>query len=109
MAGDDLTVLEVEDRSDRPAAGAPVLEVRDLRVRFPTEDGLVTAVDGVSFDLDANETLGIVGESGSGKSVTSMAILGLLPTSAEISGEVRFRGQQILGLSERKLQPLRGR
>jgi oligopeptide/dipeptide ABC transporter ATP-binding protein len=110
VAGPDTTgVLEVEDRSDRPEPGAPVLEVRDLRVQFPTDDGLVTAVDGVSFDLDANETLGIVGESGSGKSVTSLAILGLLPTSARISGEVRFRGRQLLGLSERKLQPIRGR
>ena len=105
----DPTVLEVEDRSDRPEPGAPVLEVRDLRVQFPTEDGLVTAVDGVSFTVDANETLGIVGESGSGKSVTSLAILGLLPKSAQITGEVRFRGEQILGLSERKMQPIRGR
>ena len=109
MADTDTTLLEVEDRSDRPEPGAPVLEVRDLRVRFPSEDGLVTAVDGVSFEVDANETLGIVGESGSGKSVTSLAILGLLPKSAEISGEVLFRGEQILGLSERKMQPIRGR
>jgi len=109
VADTDTTVLEVEDRSDRPEPGAPVLEVRDLRVRFPSEDGLVTAVDGVSFEVDANETLGIVGESGSGKSVTSLAILGLLPKSAQISGEVLFRGEQILGLSERKMQPIRGR
>jgi len=105
----DAGALQLEDRSGRPEPGAPVLEVRDLRVQFPTDDGLVTAVDGVSFELDANQTLGIVGESGSGKSVTSLAILGLLPRSAKITGEVRFRGEQILGLSERKMQPLRGR
>jgi peptide/nickel transport system ATP-binding protein len=99
----DVTDVSARDTDARP------LEVRDLRVQFPTDDGLVTAVDGVSFDLDANETLGIVGESGSGKSVTSLAILGLLPTSAQISGDVRFRGEPILGLSERKLQPIRGR
>ena len=106
---DDDLVLEIEDRGDRLDPGAPVLDVRELRVQFPTEDGLVTAVDGVSFQLDANETLGIVGESGSGKSVTSLAILGLLPKSAKISGEILFRGTSILGLSERKLQPIRGR
>ncbi len=87
---------------------APVLSVRDLTVEFPTDDGVVHAVDGVSFDLYPRETLGIVGESGSGKSVTSMAILGLLPKTARISGEVTFGGRNLLKERERDLQPLRG-
>jgi oligopeptide/dipeptide ABC transporter ATP-binding protein len=86
----------------------PLLEVRNLTVEFPTDDGIVHAVDDVSFTVNPNETLGIVGESGSGKSVTSMAILGLLPKSAKISGEVLFRGENILGQSEKNLQKLRG-
>ena len=93
----------------RPPTGSTVLSVRDLRVWFPTDDGLVKAVDGVSYDLDEGETLGIVGESGSGKSVTSLAILGLLPKSAQITGEVWFRDQQLLGRTEKELQPIRGR
>jgi oligopeptide/dipeptide ABC transporter ATP-binding protein len=85
-----------------------VLSVRDLRVEFKTDDGMLKAVDGVSFDVMAGETLGIVGESGSGKSVTSMAILGLLPKTAKISGDVLFRGESILGRSERELRDFRG-
>jgi oligopeptide/dipeptide ABC transporter ATP-binding protein len=89
-------------------AGAPVLAVRNLRVEFPTDDGVVKAVDDLTFDLSRNEVLGIVGESGSGKSVTSMAILGLLPRSARVSGEVWFEGEQILGAPEKRIQPIRG-
>ena len=70
----------------------PVLSVRGLSVEFPTDDGLVHAVDDMSFDVYPSETLGIVGESGSGKSVTSMAILGLLPKTARITGEVQRAG-----------------
>jgi oligopeptide/dipeptide ABC transporter ATP-binding protein len=85
-----------------------VLSVRNLRVEFPTDEGVVTAVDDVSFDVFENEVLGIVGESGSGKSVTSLAILGLHTKRAKISGEVWYRGRSILGLPEKELRDLRG-
>ena len=92
------TSSEVEDPN------APLLEVRDLSVEFKTDDGIVKAVQNVSYTLRERETLGIVGESGSGKTVTSMAILGLLPKRrATITGEVRFRGRSILGLPEKEL------
>jgi oligopeptide/dipeptide ABC transporter ATP-binding protein len=90
-----------------PSSGA-ILEVRGLSVRFPTDDGILTAVDDVSFDLFPNETLGIVGESGSGKSVTSMAILGLLPKYARVEGSIRYRGVELVGRREREMQSVRG-
>src|SRR5437867_4379546 len=93
-------------------AGMPegvILSVGALHVECPTDDGVVKAVDGVSFDVHENEVLGIVGESGSGKSVTSMSILGLLPKTARISGQVVFRGQSLLGLREKEMRRLRGR
>src|SRR4051794_37554548 len=79
-------------------AGEPVLSVEDLRVQFKSDDGIVKAVDGVTYDVFENEVLGIVGESGSGKSVSSMAILGLLPKTAAITGSIRFEGREVLGL-----------
>ena len=94
---------------DRPErSGGPVLSVRDLKVSFKTDDGIVKAVDGVSYDVYENEVLGIVGESGSGKSVSSMAVLGLLPTTAKITGEVIFKGKDLLKLKESEMQKLRG-
>ena len=80
-----------------------LLSVRDLRVTFPTEDGDVEAVRGVSFDIAPGETVGIVGESGSGKSVTSQAILRLLP-DATVAGEVRFDGADLLGLGPKAMR-----
>jgi oligopeptide/dipeptide ABC transporter ATP-binding protein len=88
----------------------PLLAVDDLRVRFATEDGIVQAVDGVSFDLRPGEILGIVGESGSGKSVTAQSIMGLTRgANAEISGSVRFHGKDLVGASDEDLQSVRGR
>jgi peptide/nickel transport system ATP-binding protein len=86
-----------------------LLEVNDLHVRFRTEDGVVRAVDGVSFDLERGKVLGIVGESGSGKSVTAMTILGLTrDVNAQFEGEVNYRGQNLLRLNEAQLRRFRG-
>jgi oligopeptide/dipeptide ABC transporter ATP-binding protein len=90
-------------------ADETLLEVDGLTVAFPTDEGLVEAVRGVSFTLDPGRVLGIAGESGSGKSVTTLAIMGLLPRSARVAGSVRFRGKELLGLSERALEEIRGR
>ncbi len=85
------------------------LEVEDLRVAFPTEDGLVQAVDGVSFTLELGKTLAIVGESGSGKSVTSQAIMGLINRRiAKISGVVRLDGKDLISASSAEVRALRG-
>ncbi|GGR98149.1 dipeptide/oligopeptide/nickel ABC transporter ATP-binding protein [Micromonospora fulviviridis] len=94
-----------------PRSGeGPYLQVTDLRVRFDTEDGVVRAVDGVSFAVERGRTLGIVGESGSGKSVTSLAILGLHnPKRAAISGEISVGGRQLVGMPEEEVRRLRGR
>ncbi|MGH9242987.1 MAG: ABC transporter ATP-binding protein [Acidimicrobiales bacterium] len=89
--------------------GGPVLQVENLTVDFPTEDGVVHAVRGVSYDLMPGEVLGIVGESGSGKSVSSMALMGLLPKSARINGSVRYRGEELLGLPEKSFNRIRGK
>ena len=88
-----------------------LLEVKDLRTYFETDDGLVKAVDGISFQLQSGETLGIVGESGSGKSVTNLSILRLIPEPSGkiVSGEVIFKGQDILLLPSPAVRKIRGR
>jgi peptide/nickel transport system ATP-binding protein len=87
----------------------PLLEVQDLRVHFDTEDGLVKAVDGISYTVDRGQTLGIVGESGSGKSVSSLTVMGLTRSrNARISGSVRFNGKDLLGASDDELRAIRG-
>ena len=86
------------------------LEVKNLSVSFPTEDGLVRAVDGLSFSLERGKTLGIVGESGSGKSVTSLSILGLQKgTRAQVSGEIWVDGTEIVSATEDEVRKLRGK
>ena len=86
-----------------------LLEVKDLKVRFATEDGIVHAVDGVDFELDRGQVLGIVGESGSGKSVTAMTLLGLTRESnTTFEGQVLYKGQDLLSLSESGLRDVRG-
>jgi len=89
----------------------PLLSVRDLRVSFKTDDGLVEAVRGVSFDLSPGETLGIVGESGSGKSVTNLALMGLIPRPPGVieGGSAHFDGKDLITMSQSELMSIRGR
>jgi oligopeptide transport system ATP-binding protein len=95
-----------------PSPSGPLLEVRDLTVEFATEEGVVTAVDGVSFRIDRGETLVVVGESGSGKSVTSLAVMRLIesPPGRIAKGEIRFRGRdgQVRDLARLDLAAMRG-
>src|SRR5918994_1957168 len=88
---------------------APLLEVENLQVHFETEDGVVKAVDGVSYTVDRGQTLGIVGESGSGKSVSSLTVMGLTRASnARISGEIIFEGRDLLKATDEQLRQVRG-
>jgi peptide/nickel transport system ATP-binding protein len=92
------------------ATGRAFLELNDLRIHFPTDDGLVKAVDGLSFALERGKTLGIVGESGSGKSVTSLGILGLHNTrNSRVSGEIWLDGQELVQGPPHAVRRLRGR
>src|SRR2546429_9655253 len=86
-----------------------VLNVENLDVKFPTDDGIVHAVRGVSYSLRPGEVLGIVGESGSGKSVTSLAVMGLLPKTARVTGSVTFEGRELIGMSDKQMSGVRGR
>jgi len=88
-----------------------LLEVKDLRTYFETEDGVVKAVDGVSFEVRQGETLGIVGESGSGKSVANLSLMRLIaePPGKIVSGSIGFRGRDILKLSSREVRAIRGK
>ncbi|MCU1587586.1 MAG: oligopeptide/dipeptide transporter, ATPase subunit [Frankiales bacterium] len=91
------------------SSSEPLFVVKDLSVSFPTDDGVVRAVRGVSYEVKPGEVLGIVGESGSGKSVTSLAIMGLLPPTAQVAGSVKLRGQELVGASYETMMHLRGR
>jgi peptide/nickel transport system ATP-binding protein len=99
--------ISVDDTKKEPDSDE-LLVVENLSVSFPTDDGIVQAVRGVSYTVRAGEAMGIVGESGSGKSVSSMAVMGLLPKSARITGSIRFRGRELIGLDEKELAKLRG-
>lgn len=90
-------------------ARVPLLEVRNLKVYFPIDEGIVKAVDDVSFTIHEGETLGIVGESGSGKSVTALTVMRILATNGRImGGQVLFRGRDLLTMPEREMQKIRG-
>ena len=86
----------------------PLLEVRDLTIEFSVQDGQVKAVNGLSFKVYDGEVVGIVGESGSGKSQTMLAIMGLLASNSKMSGSIKFRGQELIGLSTARLNKIRG-
>jgi peptide/nickel transport system ATP-binding protein len=105
-------VITESQQTPDTAATAPsssLLEVRDLRIHFPTDDGLVKAVDGVSFAVDRGKTLGIVGESGSGKSVSSLGIMGLHNTrNARVSGQIWLDGEELVAASPNRVRQLRG-
>ncbi|WP_329184351.1 ABC transporter ATP-binding protein [Actinacidiphila glaucinigra] len=101
-------MIEQRAVTTTPDTRQPLLSVRDLKVAFPSEAGRVEAVRGVSFDLHRGKTLGIVGESGSGKSVTSMAVMGLLPDYAAVTGEITLGGKNLLDLDDRQMSKVRG-
>ena len=103
LARNDRLVL-----SDADAAAAPLLEVRNLSISFPNAHGDVEIVDNVSFEVRPGATVGLVGESGCGKSITSMAIMGLLPPTAKLTGEILFNGVDLLELSPKEHNALRG-
>ena len=114
LSGAGAGAHRAEGRSIGPesgSAGAPLLEVRDLRVRFDTPLGSVEVLDGVSLELAQGEALGIVGESGCGKTVTALSVLGLLPRpqGRVVEGSsIRFRGEEIVDAGEARLRRLRG-
>ncbi len=92
-----------------PPGPAPLLDVSELQVTFRGRGGTVHAVQGISFSVEPGQTLAIIGESGSGKTVSARAVLGLLPSSAQVSGSIRFKGVQLVGRSEQELRAYRGR
>ncbi|MCI0425963.1 MAG: ABC transporter ATP-binding protein [Actinobacteria bacterium] len=99
-----MTTTPANDRAE------PLLEVRDLSVGFPTREGLVRAVDRVSFSINPGEVVGFVGESGSGKTVTALAVMGLVAAQGAIeSGSIRFRGREMIGLPEGEWRRVRAR
>lgn len=111
----DLTrVCEVVEERGRSAGALPpanqpvLLDVDDLRIRFPARHGDIAVVDGVDLSVCAGETVGLVGESGCGKSLTSLAIMGLLPRGAQVAGAIRFDGRDVLAAGTRRWSRLRG-
>ncbi|MER7454905.1 ABC transporter ATP-binding protein [Nocardia beijingensis] len=103
-----MTSAGATEKTVETTSTAPLLEITDLRVSFPSEEGRIDAVRGVTYTVSDGEVLAIVGESGSGKSVSSLAVMGLLPEQARITGSIRFRGRELLGLGDRDLSKLRG-
>ncbi|MGL5462913.1 MAG: ATP-binding cassette domain-containing protein, partial [Aeromonas veronii] len=115
MPNTQAPILDVPDNGgefavDNGQHPAPILEVRDLEVEFAVDDGKIKVLDGVSFKVAPGQTLGIVGESGCGKSVTSLAIMGLLPKphGQVVAGSIRFQGEELLSLAPDQMYKVRG-
>ncbi len=107
--GDRGLAEQAADGETGESTPTAMLDVRDLRIHFPTDDGLVKAVDGVSFTLERGRTLGVVGESGSGKSVTSLGILGLYHReNSQISGRIYLDGEDLVAAEQARVRELRG-
>src|SRR3954470_17726294 len=104
----ELDVMDAPESAGNTSSSEKLLTVKDLSVDFPTDDGVVHAVRNVSFTLGPGEVLGVVGESGSGKSVSSMAIMGLLPKTANVTGSIRFKDRELVGLDYKQMMPVRG-
>ena len=100
--------LTAESRTPDARSGRPLLEVVDLRISIPTEAGLIEAVRGVSFSMQARDTLGVVGESGSGKTMLALAAMGLVPGSAKVSGSIRLDGRELLHCTPAQWRSIRG-
>jgi oligopeptide/dipeptide ABC transporter ATP-binding protein len=104
----DLAIDAAEKSAASPPPDDAILSIRDLNVTFRTEEGIVHAVRGINLDVRRGDVLGVVGESGSGKSVTMLAVLGLLPRSAKITGSARFHGEELIGRKPKELRNVRG-
>jgi peptide/nickel transport system ATP-binding protein len=100
--------LTTSARAPDARSGRPLLEVTDLRISIPTEAGLIEAVRGVSFSMEARDTLGVVGESGSGKTMLALAAMGLVPRSAKVSGSIRLDGRELLDCTPAQWRSIRG-
>lgn len=86
----------------------PVLDIKNLKLGFKTDDGFIQVVNGLDFDIEKGETLGLVGESGCGKSVTSLSVMNLLPDSSNITGDISFLGENLLDKKEKEMEKIRG-
>ena len=104
----ELDVMDAPESAGSSSSSEKLLTVQNLSVDFPTDDGVVHAVRNVSFTLAPGEVLGVVGESGSGKSVSSMAIMGLLPKTANVTGSIKFKDHELVGRDYKQMMPVRG-
>ena len=105
-----MSAVEPATVPEPPASGEPLLRVEDLRVEFPSEDGVVHAVDGITYQVFPGKTLGIVGESGSGKTVSSLTTLGLTQAAGRRAsrGRILFEGRDLVALPDSELRAIRG-